>query len=73
MRAGGVSPGNIEGAAAVVAYLANSGLAVGDGTTVSAGEATDAIILERVVERRVGFADSLIEHGAKGGHERDYL
>jgi hypothetical protein len=68
LRAGGVSPGNVEGAAAVVADFADTGLAFGDGTAVSAGEATDAVVGESFVESWVGFADLLVEDGAQGRH-----
>ena len=68
VRAGGVSPGNVERAATVVADFADSGLAFGDGTAVSAGEAADAVVGESFVERGVCFADALIEDGAEGGH-----
>ena len=64
----GVSPGDVERAAAVVADFADAGLAFGDGAAVSAGEATDAVVLEFFVETGIGFADSLVENGTEGGH-----
>jgi hypothetical protein len=66
--AGGVSPGNVEGAAAVVADFADAGLAFGDGAAVSAGKTADAVIVEFFVEGGVGLADFLIEDMAEGGH-----
>ena len=68
LGSGGVSPGYIERAAAVVADFADSGLAFGDGTTMSAGEAAHAIVFELLVERGIGFADLLVENSAEGGH-----
>ena len=68
LRSGGVSPGDVELAAAVVADLADAGLAFGDGAAVAAGEAADAVVVELLVESCVGFADSLVEDGAEGGH-----
>jgi hypothetical protein len=68
LHAGGVSPGDVEFAAAVEPDLADSGLAVGDGATVSAGVAPDAVVADVFAEGRLGFADALIEDGAEGGH-----
>jgi hypothetical protein len=68
LRSGDVSPGHVERSAAVITNLANAGLAVGDGATVSARKTADAILVELLVEKRVSFADSIIENIAKGGH-----
>lgn len=68
LGSGGISPGNIEFAAAIEADFANPGLALGDGTTVTAGEAAEAIVVEFLVKRGIGFADAFVEDGAKGGH-----
>jgi hypothetical protein len=68
LGSGSVSPGDVESAGAVEADFADSGLAFGDGAAVSAGEAADAVVVEFFVESWVGFADSLIEDGAEGGH-----
>jgi len=68
LRSGGVSPGHVERAAAVVADFADAGLAFGDGTGMSAGEAADAIVVELFVERGIGFPNSFVEDGAEGGH-----
>jgi hypothetical protein len=68
LHSGGVSPRNIECAAAVIADFADSGLAVGDGTAVSTGKTADAIVVEFLVERCVGLADAFVEDGAEGGH-----
>jgi len=50
LRSGGVSPGNVERAAAIVADFAYAGLAFRDGAAVSAGEAADAVVVELFVE-----------------------
>jgi hypothetical protein len=68
LGSGGVAPRNIERAAAVVADLADSGLAFGYGTAVSAGETADAVVVELLVESRFGFTDLLVENGTEGGH-----
>jgi hypothetical protein len=68
LGAGGVSPGNVERAAAVVADFADSGLAFRDRAAMSAGEAAHAVVVEFLVENGIGFADSLVENGAGGGH-----
>src|SRR5271165_4002402 len=70
LHAGGVSPGNVEGATAVVADFADAGLAFGDGAAVTAGKTADAIVIELFVEGGVGLMDSLIEDVAEGGHGR---
>jgi hypothetical protein len=46
LRTGGVSPGNVEFAAAIEADFANSSLTFGDWATVSAGKAADTIVPE---------------------------
>jgi hypothetical protein len=68
LHAGGVSPGDVEFAAAIEANFADSGLTVGDWTTVAAGEAADAVIAEIFNQARISFADSLVENVAQGGH-----
>jgi len=68
LHAGRVSPGDVELAAAIEADFADSGLTVGDGTTVAAGEAADAVVAEIFDQARIGFADSLVENVAQGGH-----
>src|SRR5580658_7602438 len=68
LGSGGVSPGDVERAAAVVADFADSGLAFGDGTAMSASETADAVIVELLDECGIGFADLLVEEGAEGGH-----
>jgi len=57
LRAGGVSPGDEERAAAVVADFADARPAFGDGAAVSAGEAAEAVVGELFVEVGIGFAD----------------
>ncbi len=68
LHSGGVSPGDIECAAAVEADFAYAGLAFGNRATVTAGKAADAAVVEFFVERRVRFADSLVQDVAEGGH-----
>jgi hypothetical protein len=67
LGSGDVSPGHVEGSAAVIANLANAGLTIGDGATMSAGKTADAILVEPLVKLGIGFADSLIENAAEGG------
>ena len=68
LGSGGVSPGDVERAAAIEADFADSGLAFGDGAAMSASEAAHAIVVELLVECGIGFADLLVEEGAGGGH-----
>jgi hypothetical protein len=68
LGAGGVSPGDVESSAAVIPNFADSGLAFGDGTAMSAGEAAHAVVVQLFVESGIGFADLLVEDGAEGGH-----
>jgi hypothetical protein len=68
LRAADISPGNVELAAAVVADFADARLAFGDGATVSAGEAAEAIVFEFLAESRIGLADADVEDVAEGGH-----
>jgi hypothetical protein len=68
LSSGDVAPGHVEGSAAVIADFADAGLTFGDGATVSARKTADAIFVELLVEKRVSFADSIIENTAKGGH-----
>jgi hypothetical protein len=63
-----VSPGNQQRATVVVADFADARLAFGDGATVSAGEAADAVVLEFFVEAGIGFLDLLVEDAAEGAH-----
>ena len=72
LGSGGVSPGDVERAAAVVADFADSGLAFGDGTTMSAGEAAHAVVVELLVERGIGF-DGLAGREQCGGWARGPL
>ena len=63
-----VSPRNVEPAATIEANLADSGLSVRNGAAVSAGKTADAVIAEAFDEQWIGFADSLVEDVAQGGH-----
>ena len=73
LRAGNVSPRNIERAAAVEADFADAGLAFGNRAAVTAGEAAQAIVFELLVESGFGLADSLVENCAQGGQRRPLL
>ena len=68
LGSGGVSPGNVKRAAAIVADFANAGLAFGDGAAMSASEAAHAVVGELLVEAGIGLANSLVENTAEGGH-----
>lgn len=68
LHSGGVSPGDVERAAAVEANFADAGLAFGNGAAVATGKTADAIVVKFFVERGVGFADSLVQDIAEGGH-----
>jgi len=70
LHAGGVSPRNVEGAAAVVADFADAGLAFGDGAAVTAGKTAEAVVVEFLVEGGVGLVDALIEDVAEGGQRK---
>ena len=56
-----VSPGDIELAAAVVANLADTGLAFGDRALVSAGVAAQAIAVERLDQLGSSLANMRVE------------
>src|SRR5450631_130792 len=72
LRPGGISPRNVECAAAVVADFAHAGLAFGDRAAVTARETSDAVVVEFFVERGVGLANSLVQDVAEGGHRHLY-
>jgi hypothetical protein len=73
LRAGGVSPGDVELAAAIEADFADAGLAIGNRATVAAGEAANAVVAEILDQRRFGFADALIQDFAQGGRHGNLL
>jgi hypothetical protein len=73
LHSSGVSPWNIEFAAAIETDPADSSLAFGNRATVAAGETTDAIVIEILDERRFGFADLYLEDVAKSGHNPPLL
>jgi hypothetical protein len=73
LGAGGVSPGDVQSAAAIVADFAHSRLAFGDGAAMSASEAAHAAVVEFLVKTGIGFADSLVENTAESGHGRPLL
>jgi hypothetical protein len=68
LRAGSIAPRDKQRSAAVVADFADAGLALGDGTAMSAGEAANPVVLELLVKTGIRFADSLVENTAQGGH-----
>ena len=68
LGSGGVSPGDVERAAAIVADFAHAGLAFGDGAAMSASKAAHAVVGELLVEAGIGLANSLVENTAEGGH-----
>lgn len=68
LRAGGVSPRNVELASAIEADFADAGLPFGDRTTMSAGETADAVVAESLDERGFGFANTYVENFTEGGH-----
>jgi hypothetical protein len=74
LRSGSVSPGNEKRAAAVVADLADSGLAIGNGTAMAAGKTAHPIVIQFFVKASIGFSDLLVENGAEGsGHLKAIL
>ena len=66
LSSGGVSPGNVEFAAAVEADFADSSLAFGDGTAMPAGEAAQAMVFQVLDQARVSLADLRVEDCAEG-------
>jgi hypothetical protein len=65
----GVSPGNVECAAAVEADLAHARLAFGNRAAVTAGKTADAVVVELFVESGVCLANSAVEDVTEGGHK----
>jgi len=68
LRSRRVSPRRVERSTAVVADLADTGLAFGNGAAMAASEAADSILIELFVKTSIGLADSFVENGAQGGH-----
>src|SRR5579864_7099924 len=68
LHSGGVPPGCVECAAAVVANLADARLTFRNGAAMTTGETTDAVIAEMLIQRVVGGSDLLIEDVVKGRH-----
>jgi hypothetical protein len=73
LRTSRITPRDIKRPAAVVADFAHSGLAVWDGTAMSARETANPVVLEPLVKTGISFADSLVENGSEGGHGTLYL
>lgn len=71
LHAADVSPWHVELAATIEADFADSGLAFGNGTTVTAGKTAYAVALDRLVEH--AFADVLIEDFAEGGQREPLI
>jgi hypothetical protein len=67
LNSANVSPGNVERAAAVVANLADSGLAVGNRTAMSARKTTHTITVKPLV--KISFTNMFINDIAKRGHK----
>jgi hypothetical protein len=63
-----VPPGNVELTAAIKAHFADTRLTVGNGATVSAGEAAHAIAVKFLNQVGIGLSDAGIEDVAEGGH-----
>jgi len=70
LGSGNVSPGNVEFAAAVVANFADTGLAFGNGATVTTGEAAQAVVLEIFDEMGIGLMNVIVEDCAESGHDK---
>jgi hypothetical protein len=64
LGSGYVSPGNVECTASVVSDLADASLALGDGTAMAAGEASNPAFVELLVQARVGLLNSFVEKTA---------
>jgi hypothetical protein len=63
-----VAPGDIQGAALVIADLANPRLAFRNGTAMSAGITPNPIVLEFFVQ--ITFANVLVNDVAKSRHAK---
>src|SRR5271167_646703 len=61
-----ISPGYVKRATLVVAHFANPGLAIGNGTGMTAGITAHAVAIKFFVE--FAFADVFVDDIAKGGH-----
>jgi len=61
-----IAPRHIQRTAAVVAHLADAGLAVGDRATMAAGITADTVAVELFVQ--LSFADVLVNDVAEGRH-----
>jgi len=61
-----ITPWHVELPALVIADFANPGLSFSNGTAVSAGEAANAIALNRFPQPT--FADVLVQNVAEGRH-----
>src|SRR4051812_15986760 len=67
-----ITPGNIQLAAAVVADLADAGLALGNRAGMAAGVAAQAIAIERLDQLGRSLVDVRVQDVFEGGHlERD--
>ena len=70
LGSGGVSPGNVERAAAVVANLADTGLPFGNRAAMSARKATHTITVKPFV--KISFTNMFINDIAKRRHRHLY-
>ena len=64
----GVSPGNVERAAAIEADFADSGLTLRNRAAVAAGKAADSLVPEVFHERGFGLTNLLFENSTESGH-----
>jgi hypothetical protein len=68
LQSSGISPRNVERTATIEADFADTGLALGNGATMAAGKAANAVILEFFVERSVRFPNSAVKNFTQGRH-----
>jgi hypothetical protein len=64
-----VSPRHVQGSAAIVAHLADSGLAFGDWATMTTGVTAHPAAVEFLV--KLAFAHVLVDDLAKGSHDHN--
>ncbi len=67
LHAAYISPRHIKRSTLIEADFADAGLAIGNGTAMSAGKTTQPIAIKFFIEN--SFANVFVENVAKGGHE----
>jgi hypothetical protein len=72
LHSSGVSPRDVEGAAAIEADFAHAGLALGNRAAVAARKTADAVVIKFFVESCVGLANSAVQDVAEGRHRNLY-